>query len=328
MGAAAGMALVPRGAFGRATPHWQDWDGEVMGAMSSIKLLGPDAEKSSELVEACLKEVRRLEALFSLHDQDSAISRLNAQGSLDNPDANFVKLMQVSDQIHEKTEGAFDVSVQPLWHLYREHFSKNANADPKGPSRAGVEAALKLVDQDAIEIGLKHIRFLKPGMGVTLNGIAQGYITDRITELLCGNGIDRVLVDMGEFRGLGLNRRGEPWQVGLVNPRSEFHLAGFVELDNFALATSGAYGFEFDKAGRFHHIFDAKTGLSTARNLAVSVMAPSAALADGLSTAFSGMELKQISQVIASYPGAGAIVTDFDGRHIKIGQLPEMNLGS
>ena len=80
---------------------------------------------------------------------------------------------------------------------------------------------------------------------------------------------------------MGLNSHSKPWQVGIINPRSEFNLTGLVELKDLALATSGGYGLKFDKNERFHHILDPKTGLSAAPNLAVSVTAPSAALADG-----------------------------------------------
>ena len=237
-------------------------------------------------------------------------------------------MLQISNQIHEQTNGAFDISVQPLWCLYGEHFLKDGqirfDADQSGPAADKVKAALALVDQGAIQIEPKRIAFSKPGMQITLNGIAQGYVTDRIINILQQNAIDRVFVDMGESRALGLSARGEPWQVGLIDPKHEFNLAGLIELDDVALATSGAYGLEFDKKGRFHHILDPKTGLSTAHNLGVTVTAPTAAMADGLSTAFSAMGGREIAKVVASYSNVGAIVTALDGRLIKYGKLPKM----
>ena len=328
LGAAAGSALLPRGAAAASAAQWQRWDGEVLGASSKIELLGSDKKTSRALVDKCLSEARRLEGLFSLHTEYSDIARLNAQGFLDHPDADFLALLQISNNIHSQTVGAFDISVQPLWRVYGDHFLSNGrrktSAIPKGPSRDKIESALRLVDQSAIKVAPDRIEFSRPGMAITLNGIAQGYITDRICDLLRNEGIDRVFVDMGEPRALGHNKSGEPWQVGLVNPRRIFDLAGLLELEDMALATSGAYGLEFDKSGRFHHILDPKSGLSTVKNLAVSVTARNAAMADGLSTAFSGMAVSEVRNVVASHADVGAIITALDGQQIKIGTLPKM----
>ncbi len=328
MGAAAGMAFLPRASAAQTAPLWRRWDGEVMGAVSSIELMGPDAKRASELVAACLAEARRLETLFSLHADNSAIRRLNAQGYLDRPDRDFIQLLRLSGKIHRQTRGAFDITVQPLWRLYADHFTIGGNGreetDPAGPDKTILAETLKLVDQTALGVTPERIEFANPGMQITLNGIAQGYITDRIADFLHRNGIENVLIDMGETRALGRNAAGAPWKIGLLDPERPFELAGSVELENRAIATSGSYGLEFDRSGRYHHILDPKTGMSTARNLAVTVTAPGAAMADGLSTAFSAMEKVDISQVVASYAGVGALITDKGGAQTKIGDLPQM----
>lgn len=135
-------------------------------------------------------------------------------------------------------------------------------------------------------------------MGITLNGIAQGYITDCITRLLRQGGLERALVDMGEIRGL--DRRAAPgdWQVGLADPRAPQRILAAVPVRNQALATSGGYGTALDAAGRYTHLFDPRTGSAQPRYQSVSVMAPNAAMADALSTAFSQMPLQATAPIV------------------------------
>src|SRR5581483_2453513 len=159
--------------------------------------------------------------------------------------------------------GAFDATVQPLWEVYATHFSR-ADADPAGPPSGSIAAALARVGHAGVTVTPERIALARPGMAVTLNGIAQGYITDRVVELLRASGIGHTLVDMGEIRALDGHPAGRPWRVGLKDPRSERGTLRDLDLDDEALSTSGGYGTEFDRGGRFNHIFDPATGACSA----------------------------------------------------------------
>ena len=248
------------------------------------------------MIEACLAEVSRLERIFSLYREDSAVCRLNRDGRLDDPPIELVELLGRANEFSTLTGGAFDVTVQPLWQLYAAHFSA-PNPDPSGPSKAAIDAALEHIGYQALDIDPTHISFARAGMCITLNGIAQGYITDRVVDLLRQHGIDRSLVDMGEIRAIGPRPSGDPWIVGLEDPRAPGRVAEQVRIVSQAIATSGGYGAEFDSAGRFNHIFDPATGATSSRYLSVSVMAPLATTADALSTAFSLMPLDRIKPI-------------------------------
>jgi thiamine biosynthesis lipoprotein len=149
-----------------------------------------------------------------------------------------------------------------------------------------------------VDIDANRIRFHRVGMGLTLNGIAQGYITDRVAELLLNCGLEQALVDMGEIRVLGERPGGGPWKVGLEDPTSPDRIAQTLGVRNLAVSTSGGYGTRFDPAGRFNHIFDPANGMSSTRYLSVSVVAPQAADADALSTAFSVMPYERARQIV------------------------------
>ena len=293
--AAAGAGLLP-GAGRADAPRLHVWNGTALGARASLRLYHPDPREAERLIAACAGEIGRLERVFSLYRPDSALSRLNATGRLDAPPLDLVRLLDESRRLNALTEGAFDVTVQPLWRLHAAHFA-DPGADPLGPSEAAYEAARQRVGQDGLEIGADRIAFARPGMGITLNGIAQGYLTDRIAELLRREGLDDVLVDLGEARATGRHADGRPWRAALADPRGD-GVVHRLDLEDRALATSAPSGFAFDAAGRFHHLFDPRTGRSVARYDSVSVLAPDATAADALSTAFSGMSGGAIRRVL------------------------------
>jgi thiamine biosynthesis lipoprotein len=148
-------------------------------------------------------------------------------------------------------------------------------------------------------------------MAITLNGIAQGYITDRITDLLRHEGFEHAMVELGETRALGASPDGQPFQVGLMNPASPGLVDRTVALADQALSVSGGYGLRF--GGDAHHIFDPATGRSANRLLDVAVIAPRAIHADALSTAIfvAGEELAPA--ILRAYPPARAMITRTDG---------------
>lgn len=298
--AAAGLALMPRMSGAAAQggqANLRSWRGVALGADAMLRINHPDPKVADRLIERSIAEVRRLERIFSLYAPDTAISLLNRQGRIAEPPADFLRLLSESEDYARMTGGAFDITVQPLWRLYAEHFSK-PGADKDGPSAHERARALASVGHDAVAFDASRVEFMRPGMGLTFNGIAQGYMTDRVTELLLASGIERALVDMGEIRALGESPSGAPWRVGIEDPRKPDRIAETVELANLAIATSGGYGTVFDPAGRSNHIFDPRTGLTARRYLGVSVLAPSATTADALSTAFSLMPLDETQAIV------------------------------
>ena len=225
---------------------------------------------------------------MSLYLPDSALSRLNRDGILDDPPFDLVRVLAESRRYGTLTGGAFDVTVQPLWNLYAGHFA-DPGASPDGPPNDAIAAAVARVGQEGLELDPERLRFAKPDMGITLNGIGQGYVTDRVVELLRAGGVEHALVDMGEIRALGGHPMGGPWSVGLDDPRVPGKIAERIPLADRAVATSGGYGTVFDTSGRFNHIFEPPSGRTSWRWLSVSVETDTATAADALSTAFTLM---------------------------------------
>ncbi len=287
--AASGLGLA--GAIGVIAGRTSDtsdslhrWQGSALGADASLLIAGPDAARAEKLIALALAEIDRLERIFSLYRPDSALARLNEEGQLRNPPPELVILLQRAQQWSALTGGAFDVTVQPLWRLYRDHFSR-AGADPAGPSETAVTAARELVDYRALDVSAERIAFARPGMAMTLNGIAQGDITDRIADLLRAEGLRHSLIDLGEFRALSSHPSGRPWKVGVKDPHKAESLLTKVDLTDRALATSATTGTRFDSLGRHHHLFDPGSGRPSRGLVSASVIARRARDADAFSTA-------------------------------------------
>lgn len=299
--AATGLGLM-RHSWAGDQVELQTWQGTALGARASIRLAHPDPELGRNLIRRALAEIERLEQVFSLYRPDSAVSRLNRRGVLHAPPLDLVRLLAEARRYGELTEGSFDVTVQPLWQLYERHF-RDKNTPGGGPNPAAIAETLARVDYRAISLDAGRIAFEKPGMAVTLNGIAQGYITDRVADLFRREGLDNVLIDLGELRALGHHPAGRPWSVGLEDPRQRARLFETLELDNTALATSAGLGTRFDAAGDHNHLFDPATGLSSKRYLSLSVKAPTATEADALSTGLFHLGQARLAALVSQRPG-------------------------
>lgn len=287
--------LVP-GSGPMARPSPVRWRGIAMGAEAELILIHPDREQAETAVKSVQDEIRRLERVFSLYDPASALSRLNRSGAIEAPPLDLIRCLDDAERISRITDGAFDATVQPLWELYARHFS-SASASAEGPGETELEEARKLVDYRAVRYDPQRVSFAERGMAVTLNGIAQGYITDRVAELLKAGGFANVLIDLGETRGMGRREDGAGWRVGIEAPDGSGGLIRKLALRDQAIATSGGYGTRFTPDGVHHHLFDPKTGRSANLWTSISVIADDATRADALSTAFFSLPESSIRRI-------------------------------
>jgi len=288
------------------------WQGTALGAKASLLLHHPDKKEAARIVSACVAEVSRLENIFSLYREGSALVQLNQKGFLDYPPLELVQALADCRRISDICGGAFDVSVQPLWQLYAGHFSK-ADPDPEGPSAQDIEAARNLVDYRHILINPDRIELAKPGMAITLNGFAQGYITDRVADLLRAEGLKNVLVDMGETRALDEHPDARPWRVGIRDPKDNQGTVRTLQVENQATATSGGYGQTFHSNSSLHHLFNPQTGSASQLYASVTVKASLAATADALSTALSCLPSEKVADCLKQAGAEAAYILHHDG---------------
>jgi thiamine biosynthesis lipoprotein len=314
---AAGSAFLTGGRTAQAADPVR-WHGSALGAQVSIEIHHADRAEALRLVDRCVLDVRRLEQQFSLYRTDSDICALNRTGILVSPEADMVALLEASLRFADLTGGAFDPTVQPLWQLYADHFSSE-RPEPEGPSPQKLAETMGKVGRSGLLVSGDRVALVKRGAAITLNGIAQGYATDRVVERLRGAGLSATLVNIGEIRAIGARPDGTPWRVGLADPDRPGVLTETVDLVDRAVATSAGAGFRFDPKGRFTHLLDPATGRSPSLYRTVSVIAPTATEADALSTAFSSMPLSRIERIVAVRPNLQARIVEADGTLIVCG---------
>jgi thiamine biosynthesis lipoprotein len=302
------------------------WKGTAMGALASMTLVHPEPAKARALalIRQCVDEIDRLEAIFSLYRADSSLCRLNATGELQAPPHELTQLLAQALALARDSDGSFDPTVQPLCRLYADHFSR-PGAARGGPDGEAIAQALRRVDFRAVEVGSDRIRLRRAGMAITLNGIAQGYVTDRIADLLRGGGFGDVLIDLGEARALGRRPGGGPWRAAIADPQRPQRTLIDLPLGETpgafpALATSAGYGSPFGSDPRIHHLLDPHTGRSANHHASVSVGAQRAALADGLSTTLALTTPSRVDALLARYAPVQASIVDNLGRvrHVNL----------
>ncbi len=270
------------------------WKGIALGAGASLRLSGMHSEDAERVIAGCLAELSRLEDIFSLYRTDSALSRLNRDGVLQNPPAEMLELLGLCGAINAETQGKFDPTVQPIWEYHAARAVKRVNGNDRN-----IHQVLKRTGWKRVAYGPSEIRFLRGGMAITLNGIAQGYISDRICAFLRDRGFNHALVDMGEISAIGAKENGEPWRVGIADP-VDGSIAATLEIKDRAVATSSPIG-TLLRPG-VGHVFDPHTAYAGTQWRHVTVTAPRAALADGYSTAFCLMSRDDINRILRSRP--------------------------
>ena len=307
MAVGAGALMAPHSlwATGKSVEFFE-WHGRALGADTSIQLYSFDKQKAQQALAGAQDIISKYEAMFSLYDENSQTSKLNKFGVLYNPSSEFVALVMLSKRFSNMTNGAFDISVQPLWDVYQNHF----NGQVTGDLDEKITAVLENIGSDKIRVDNESVSFDRDKMAISFNGIAQGYITDQVTEFLNERGFDNILVDMGEYRAGGPQGNGEPWRIGLLDPFDTVSVAEVIEMSSGAVATSGGYGNQFGPSGRYHHLFNPQTGLSSNLYASVTVQADDATTADALSTAFSNMTMSSIKKVLGKQSNVQMRVTD------------------
>lgn len=263
------------------------FDGPTMGSRYSIQYVRhsstPGPKEVQAQVEKILAEVDRQ---FSTYRSDSDIERFNALPAdrcqvMPGP---VLEMIRVGEQLSSQSEGSYDLTVEPLLNLW--------GFGPQGrEEKVPTAEALAEVRQ---RVGYQHLRIdgdqlcKDAAVEVDFNSIAAGYAVDTIAAKLEAMGIHNYLAEAtGELKAAGKKLDGSPWRIALEEPRDDQQVAErIIAVDGYGVSTSGDYRNYFEQDGRrYSHTFDARTGAPVLHTLAsVTVIHPSALMADGLST--------------------------------------------
>jgi FAD:protein FMN transferase len=248
----------------------------MMGTLVDIQVRDRDRAKAEKATAAAFAELRRADRIFST-TAEGEVWTINH-----NPDATvqagpeLTAVLLQSDELWRTSAGAFDAGLNNLIELWA------FGTDEQGvPSPQAVEAALQSSGWQDVRLEENQIG-RPPGLGFNFGGIAKGYAVDRAIEALQAQGMTSAMVNAGgEIRTLG----GD-WMVGIQHPRRPDQMIARIRPGELAVATSGDYEQYFEVEGqRYHHLLDPRTGYPAQGVQSVTVIAPTCADADGLSTA-------------------------------------------
>lgn len=310
LGTLAGYALSSQRGWGAESSlrhsRWQ-----AFGTQVNLAFHCESSAVADELSIAARQETRLVERLLSIYEPDSQLARLNRFGHIQRPHAYLRYLLDVADQYGRETRGAFDVTVQPLWTLFQK-----TREQQTFPTTAEIKEVKRRVSRQNIVRDSSSIE-LRNDAELTLNGIAQGFATDRIKHVLLRYGVQHACVDVGELAAMGDSSDDSGWRVGIQHPRHDDAFLAVGNLRGRCLATSGDYATSFTEDFRSHHIFDPATGESPAELASVSVLAPSAMAADAISTALMVMGIERGERYLRRKRNVDAMFVRKDGRVLR-----------
>jgi FAD:protein FMN transferase len=294
-----------------ACAEWLRDTRAIMGTEVSVQLWDEDGGGAAA-VEAVFDEVHRIDRLMSTYKEDSRISFVNREAASRPVPAGkeLFDLVVRSLDMSVLTRGAFDITFDSVGQFYDFRERRHPNAET-------IAKEVKLIDYRLVQTNPKDhsIHFLKNGVRINLGGIAKGYAVERGAGILRERGIQHAVVSAGGDSRLVGDRRGQPWLIGVRDPRRENAVAVRIPLENEAVSTSGDYERFFIEDGkRYHHIIKPSTGKPATGVHSATVVGPDGVITDALSTSVFVMGVEEGLQLIATLPDYEAIVIDADGR--------------
>jgi thiamine biosynthesis lipoprotein len=280
----------------------------AMGTSMRVQLAHADADRAETALQAAIADIRSVEDQMSLFRPDSAVCQLNRIGAISVAPPDLLNILHTAQQVSARSQGAFDVTVQPLWLAFEA-----ARQHGRLPTTAEVAVARELVGWRGVHLSERGVRLERAGMGITLNGIAQGYAADKVRARLQSLGIQHALIDAGEYAALGQPAHCGDWTLGVASPRGGHPLLAGIALQGRCMATSADDQCTFSPDFAHHHIFDPHTGYSPGGLSCVSVLADTAVQADAL-TKVIFMAGYERALPLARAWGVEVLVVDKQGR--------------
>ena len=266
-----------------------------------LEVTSPD-KQAAKIV---YREFRRLDKIFNIYNKRSELSRLNR--TYNKPfkaSEELIELLQLSANIYNLSQGAFDVTQGSLYKFWKELI--RGGTPNKFPTPGAITKIKEVGGMKSIEVDPKKgiVIIKKKGLTIDLSGIAKGYMVDKAISRLKERGIDSALINAGgDIYCLGMNDKG-PWEVGLQDPEILPEIIGVQLLIDEAIATSGGYEQFFTfKGEEYSHLIDPRSGYPVDNGtISVSVISENCTSADSLATTFSILGLEGVKKFLSKNP--------------------------
>ena len=287
----------------------------LLGSPFDITVVANDSIQGNKFIDLAIFEVKRIENLISDWIPTTQISQVN-QNAGKVPikvDLEVYELVERATKISKLTSGAFDISYASMDRIWKFDGSMK-----EMPSPEAIKNSVERVGYQKIILNPKDttIFLKKEGMKLGLGGIGQGYIADKIKDLLQKKGCIAGLVNVsGDINTWGKQPNGQNWTVGIINPMNKNKVFATFPLDDSAVETSGSYEKYVTFNGkRYSHIIDPRTGYPASGIISVSVFSKQTELADALATGIFVLGVEVGLDLINQLNGIGCIIVDDKGK--------------
>lgn len=288
----------------------------VMDTYMTLSAYGDSAE---EALAAASREINRLESTLSRTIAASDVSRLNA-GETVTVQKETRELLERALALSDETGGAFDMTVAPLVSLWG--ITSDA---PHVPSQEEIDALLPLVGGEHVHMD-GSIVSLDAGCAVDLGGIAKGYASQQVADILQAHGVTSAVVSLGgNVYVCGTKPDGSAWNVGIQDPASSGYAATVALTDCFAVTSGGYQRYYVAEDGTvYQHIIDPRTGRPADSDLlSVTVISDDGTAADAYSTALYVMGEQEAVSFWRAHGGFDLILITADGRLLYTPELAD-----
>ncbi|GGI25502.1 FAD:protein FMN transferase [Pedobacter mendelii] len=274
-----------------------------MGGRFDITIVAKNKVTAEKNIDTVIAEISRIENLISDWKPESQVSRVNQNAGIKpvKVDLEVLELTERAIKLSEATKGAFDISFAALDRIWKFDGSMI-----EMPSAESIKKSVSLVGFSNIILDKeKSTIFLKlKGMKIGFGALGEGYAADKCREMMLAKGIKAGIVNAsGDMSTWGIQPNGKDWIVGITNPVKEDAVLVVIPLKNKAIVTSGSYRkfVEFD-GKRYSHIINPATGYPSTGLISVTVLGPSAEIANGLSTSTMVLGMEAGKEFLKKYP--------------------------
>ena len=299
----------------RSAPYQHD-TGFVFGTVYNITY-----QSQRNLKEEIERELKRVDAEFSMFNDTSTVSRIN-RGEAPALSPMFTEVLALAMDVSRQTDGAFDVTVAPLVNAWGFGFKHEQTPTPRQ-----VDSLRQLVGYQKLSLQPsaerpRSVRLGVPGMTLDFSAIAKGYGVTAVGRLLRRHDVRNYMVEIGgEVSARGVSPRRVAWKIGVTKPTDDSlgvgqELQAVLGVTDVDMATSGNYRNFYYKGGRkYAHTIDPKTGYPVQHSLlSATVLAGSCVLADAYATAFMVMGLDKAKALLQRHPELAAYLVYADSR--------------
>ena len=285
-------------------------------------IMNPGPTEQIEAAGKALDAIHAVESWMSIYRENSHFSELNREAA-DHPQAirgDMFELLQTAQKIHLGTDGAFDMATGVLTRLWRA-----CRLEQRIPSQDEIDAALEISGMQHLSLNPQQnsVSFRTPGLLLDPGAIGKGFaLDDAVLQLTQTEHAPQSFLLHGghsSLKAIGPHNGHAGWPIGIGNPLFTEQRLGTLLLCDKAMATSGSnIQFYRHEGRRYGHILDPRTGWPVDGMLSVTVLAPSAAVADALSTAFFVMGVEKACLCCKNWPEVGAILIPFPDKGRKV----------